>query len=245
MKIDLNADLGEGSPMEQALLPFVTSANIACGAHAGSAEMMLQSVRWAKAAKVRIGAHPGYDDKPHFGRRALNVAPEVLYAQLVFQIGALQAIASSQDEKLWHVKPHGMLYNQAAVDRQLADTIARAVKDSHPQLLLVGLAGSELLKAAEFYGLATRAEVFADRRYQADGQLVSRTQPQALISEVAEAVQQSLTMVTEQRVFTLDGTWYPLVPETICLHGDGEHALEFAQALYRALQQSAIEISAD
>ncbi len=245
MKIDLNADLGEGSPLEQALLPFVTSANIACGFHAGDAATMLQSVRWAKASKVRIGAHPGYDDKAHFGRRALNVDPETLYAQLIYQIGALHAITAAQGERLWHVKPHGMLYNQAAGDRQLADTIARAVQAVDDELILVGLAGSELIKAAEFYQLKTKAEVFADRRYQANGQLVARSHPEALIESIEQAVEQSVIMVTQHYVTTIEGNNVDLVPETICLHGDGAHAVEFAQALHSAFSHSAIQITAD
>ena len=148
MKIDLNADLGEGGDSDRALLQLVSSANIACGFHAGDAQTMLQSVRWAKEFGVAIGAHPSFPDRENFGRTAMQLPPETVYAQMIYQIGALKSLAESEGERMAHVKPHGMLYNQAAVEAPLADAIARAVKAIDADLLLVGLAGSELIRAA-------------------------------------------------------------------------------------------------
>lgn len=245
MKIDLNADLGEGSACERALLVWVTSADIACGFHAGSAEMMLASIRWAKAAGTRIGAHPGYNDPAHFGRRALRVAPAIIFAQVLYQIGALKALVNAEGERLWHVKPHGMLYNQAARDPQLADAIAQAVYAADPQLLLIGLAGSELISAGQRYYLTTRAEVFADRRNHSDGHLVSRSDAAAIITNSDDAITQSLGMVRDKQVQSIEGQWRSIEAGTLCLHGDELQAVEFAQALHQAFSQANIKISAD
>jgi len=231
MKIDLNADLGEGGDSDRALLQLVSSANIACGFHAGDAQTMLQSVRWAKAFGVAIGAHPSFPDRENFGRTAMQLPPETVYAQLIYQIGALKSLAESEGERLAHVKPHGMLYNQAAADATLADAIARAVKAIDADLILVGLAGSESIRAAAHHGLCTREEVFADRGYLSSGALVPRSQPGAMIEEEARAIQQTLTMVKEGRVESISGEWVAVNAQTVCLHGDGAHALLFAQRL--------------
>ncbi|WP_312141562.1 5-oxoprolinase subunit PxpA [Pantoea septica] len=234
MKIDLNADLGEGGDSDRALLQLVSSANIACGFHAGDAQTMLQSVRWAKEFGVAIGAHPSFPDRENFGRTAMQLPPETVYAQMIYQIGALKSLAESEGERMAHVKPHGMLYNQAAVEAPLADAIARAVKAIDADLLLVGLAGSELIRAAARHGLRTREEVFADRGYLSSGALVPRSQPGAMIEEEARAIQQTLTMVKEGRVKSVSGEWVAVNAQTVCLHGDGAHALLFAERL-RAL----------
>ncbi|MGJ0191780.1 5-oxoprolinase subunit PxpA [Pantoea sp. RRHST58] len=231
MKIDLNADLGEGGDSDRALLQLVSSANIACGFHAGDAQTMLQSVRWAKAFGVAIGAHPSFPDRENFGRTAMQLPPETVYAQMIYQIGALKSLAESEGERLAHVKPHGMLYNQAAVDATLADAIARAVKAIDADLILVGLAGSESIRAAARHGLRTREEVFADRGYLSSGALVPRSQPGAMIEEEARAIQQTLTMVKEGRVESVSGEWVAVNAQTVCLHGDGAHALLFAERL--------------
>ncbi|MDT0174591.1 5-oxoprolinase subunit PxpA [Enterobacter sp. BRE11] len=231
MKIDLNADLGEGGDSDCALLQLVSSANIACGFHAGDAQTMLQSVRWAKAFGVAIGAHPSFPDRENFGRTAMQLPPETVYAQMIYQIGALKSLAESEGERLAHVKPHGMLYNQAAVDATLADAIARAVKAIDADLILVGLAGSESIRAAARHGLRTREEVFADRGYLSSGALVPRSQPGAMIEEEARAIQQTLTMVKEGRVESVSGEWVAVNAQTVCLHGDGAHALLFAERL--------------
>jgi len=231
MKIDLNADLGEGGDSDRALLQLVSSANIACGFHAGDAQTMLQSVRWAKEFGVAIGAHPSFPDRENFGRTAMQLPPETVYAQMIYQIGALKSLAESEGERLAHVKPHGMLYNQAAVDATLADAIARAVKAIDADLILVGLAGSESIRAAARHGLRMREEVFADRGYLSSGALVPRSQPGAMIEEEARAIQQTLTMVKEGRVESVSGEWVAVNAQTVCLHGDGEHALLFAERL--------------
>ena len=228
MKIDLNADLGEGCANDAALLQLVSSANIACGFHAGDAQTMLSSVRDALKNGVAVGAHPSFPDRENFGRSAMTLPAQTVYAQTLYQIGALAAITRAEGGVMRHVKPHGMLYNQAAKDPQLADAIAKAVHACDPSLVLVGLAGSELIRAGEHYGLKTRQEVFADRGYQADGSLVPRSQPGALIEDEEQALAQTLEMTAQ----------------TVCIHGDGEHALAFARRLRSAFNACNIEIGA-
>ena len=242
MIVDLNADLGEGCANDEALLQRVSSANIACGFHAGDALTMQQSVRLAMKYGVAIGAHPSFPDRENFGRSAMQLPPDTVYAQVVYQLGALAAITRAEGGKMIHVKPHGMLYNQAATDAVLADAIARAVFDVDPTLRLVGLAGSELIRAGERMGLQTRQEVFADRRYQSNGALVPRSQPDAMIDSDQQALEQTLTMVQQQKVLSLEGVWVPVKADTVCLHGDGEHALTFAMRLREAFDEQGIEI---
>lgn len=245
MKIDLNADLGEGCGSDRELLQLVSSANIACGFHAGDAQTMLQSVRWAREFGVAIGAHPSFPDRGNFGRSAMQLPPETVYAQVLYQIGALKALAESEGASLTHVKPHGMLYNQAARDAQLADAIARAVKAAGGDLLLVGLAGSESVRAAQHYGLRTREEVFADRGYQADGSLVPRGQRGAMIEEEEQAISRTLSMVQHGKAESVTGEWVALRAQTVCLHGDGPHALAFARRLRDAFAAQHILVSSD
>ncbi|WP_038907389.1 5-oxoprolinase subunit PxpA [Dickeya oryzae] len=244
MVIDLNADLGEGGQHDEALLQLVSSANIACGFHAGDASLMRQSVRWAIQYGVAIGAHPSFFDRENFGRTAMNVPPETVYAQVLYQIGALAAIVKAEGARLFHVKPHGMLYNQAARDPVLAEAIARAVAAVDSSLCLVGLAGSELIHAGQRAGLKCRQEVFADRSYQADGSLVPRDQPSAVISSDELALAQTLEMVQRQRVRAQDGTWVSVQAETVCLHGDNAHALVFARRLRESFTQYGIQVTA-
>ncbi|HDR2376909.1 TPA: 5-oxoprolinase subunit PxpA [Enterobacter asburiae] len=245
VKIDLNADLGEGSSADAELMTLVTSVNIACGFHAGDAQTMLGSVRNAIKNGVAIGAHPSFPDRENFGRTAMDLPPETVYAQVLYQIGALEAMVRAQNGLMRHVKPHGMLYNQAAKDADLADAIARAVWDCSPQLILVGLAGSELIRAGQRLGLTTRQEVFADRGYQPDGSLVPRTQAGALISDEGKALAQTLEMVRAGRVTAVDGTPANVQADTVCLHGDGEHALQFARRLRAAFSEEGILVSAE
>ena len=245
VKIDLNADLGEGSRADAELMTLVTSVNIACGFHAGDAQTMLESVRNAIKNGVAIGAHPSFPDRENFGRTAMDLPPETVYAQVLYQIGALEAMVHAQNGVMRHVKPHGMLYNQAAKDADLADTIARAVRDCNPQLILVGLAGSELIRAGERLGLTTRQEVFADRGYQPDGSLVPRSQAGALLTDEAKALAQTLEMVRAGRVIAVDGTPANVQADTVCLHGDGEHALQFARRLRAAFSEEGILVSAE
>ncbi len=244
VKIDLNADLGEGGSADAELMTLVSSVNIACGFHAGDAPTMLTSVRNAVKNGVAIGAHPSFPDRKNFGRTAMDLPPETVYAQVLYQIGALEAIVRAENGVLRHVKPHGMLYNQAAKEPALADAIARAVRDCNPALILVGLAGSELIRAGERLGLTTRQEVFADRGYQPDGSLVPRTRPGALITDEERALAQTLEMVRSGHVTAIDGTSAAVKADTVCLHGDGEHALQFARRLRAAFAEQGICVSA-
>jgi UPF0271 protein len=244
MNIDLNADLGEGCASDAEVLQLVSSANIACGFHAGDAVMMRAAVREAIRNGVAIGAHPSFPDRENFGRTAMTLPPETVYAQTLYQIGALAAIARAEGGALRHVKPHGMLYNQAAKSVELAEAIARAVRDADPQLILVGLAGSELIRAGQRGGLVTREEVFADRGYLPDGSLVPRSQPGALIDNEDQALAQTLEMVLRGRVQSITGEWAPVRAQTVCLHGDGPQALAFARRLRTAFAENHITIGA-
>ena len=244
MMIDLNADVGEGCNSDVELLTLVSSANIACGFHAGDALMMLACVRESLKNGVAVGAHPSFPDRDNFGRTAMQLPPETVYAQTLYQVGALAAIVQAEGGLLRHVKPHGMLYNQAATDSVLADAIARAVLAVNPALILVGLAGSELIRAGERLGLPTRQEVFADRGYLASGQLVPRSQPGALIANEEQALAQTLEMIQRGRVRSIEGQWTLVNAQTVCLHGDGEHALAFARRLRAAFAAQGIIVQA-
>lgn len=244
MMIDLNADVGEGCNSDAELLTLVSSANIACGFHAGDALMMLACVRESIKNGVAVGAHPSFPDRDNFGRTAMQLPPETVYAQTLYQVGALAAIVQAEGGLLRHVKPHGMLYNQAATDSVLADAIARAVLAVNPALILVGLAGSELIRAGERLGLPTRQEVFADRGYQASGQLVPRSQPGALIANEEQALAQTLEMIQRGRVRSIEGQWTSVNAQTVCLHGDGEHALAFARRVRAAFAAQGIIVQA-
>lgn len=242
MHVDLNADLGEGAPDDADLLALVSSANIACGWHAGDARLMQRTVAAALDRGVALGAHPSYPDRENFGRREMQLSPDDVRADLIYQIGALDALVKAQGGRLHHVKPHGALYNQAARDPALADAIATAVLDVDPSLALYGLAGSELPRAAERAGLRAVAEVFADRGYRADGSLVPRSQPGAFVDDVDAAVARTLRMVRDGTVQAVTGETVPLRADTICLHGDGPHALAFARAIHAALTQAGVQL---
>ncbi|MDK3026270.1 5-oxoprolinase subunit PxpA [Cupriavidus taiwanensis] len=244
MQIDLNADLGEGCGNDEALLALISSANIACGWHAGDAATMVQTVQWALARGVAIGAHPSYPDRENFGRTEMQRDPEHVYADVLYQIGALDAIVRAQGGKLHHVKPHGALYNQAVRDPALARAIVRAVRDFDPDLVFFGLAGSQMINIAKEAGLRVKQEVFADRGYNPDGTLVRRGTPGALHEDEEVALNQTLTMVREQRVRAIDGSWVPIQAETVCLHGDGAHALAFARRIRERLGAEGIAIRA-
>lgn len=242
MHVDLNADLGEGAPDDAELLALVSSANIACGWHAGDARLMQRTVAAALARGVAIGAHPSYPDRDNFGRSEMQLSADDVNADLIYQLGALDALVKAQGGRLHHVKPHGALYNQAARDPALADAIAAAVRAVDPGLALYGLAGSELLRAAERAGLRAVAEVFADRGYRADGSLVPRSQPGAFVEDVGQAVARTLRMVREGVVVAVTGETVPLQAQTICLHGDGPHALAFARAIHAALSEARVQL---
>ncbi|EYS86501.1 hypothetical protein CF68_05470 [Cupriavidus sp. SK-4] len=244
MQIDLNADLGEGCDNDEALLALISSANIACGWHAGDAATMVRTVKWALERGVAIGAHPSYPDRENFGRTEMQRDPEHVYADVLYQIGALDAIVRAQGGELHHVKPHGALYNQAVRDPALARAIVRAVRDFDAGLVFFGLAGSQMIDIAKEAGLRVKQEVFADRGYNPDGTLVKRGTPGALHEDEEVALNQTLTMVREKRVRAIDGTWVPIQAETVCLHGDGAHALAFARRIRERLGAEGIAVRA-
>jgi UPF0271 protein len=234
-RIDLNCDLGEGVGSDEQILPLVTSANIACGLHAGGPAVMRRTVDAALKAGVAIGAHPGFDDRANFGRRDMHVTPEEAYDLMLYQIGALAGFVTAVGGRLAHVKPHGALYNMACVNPMLAEGIARAVRAFDVRLILFGLPKSELVKAGEKVGIPTAAEAFADRTYRRDGTLTPRSEPNALIDDMDAAATQAVRIVTEGKVRATDGTDITLRADTICLHGDGSHARELAREIRRRL----------
>jgi len=244
MQIDLNADLGEGCDNDEMLLTLVSSANIACGWHAGDANTMRRSVRWAIQNDVAIGAHPSFPDRENFGRSAMQLPPEEIISAMLYQLGALDAIVRAEGGRMVHVKPHGALYNQAAKDVLLAQAICSAVHTFNPQLALFGLAGSELINAARQTGLTAIEEVFADRAYNADGSLVRRTLPGAMIEDEAQAIAQTMSLVKDKQVTALDGSIVKVNAQTVCLHGDGAHALAFARQIRARLSSERIAVHA-
>ena len=247
--VDLNCDMGESfgawtSGADAEVLAHVTSANIACGFHAGDPATMRRTVNLALERGVAIGAHPALPDLAGFGRRMMEITPQEAYDMVVYQVGALAAFAAARGARLAHVKPHGALYNMAATQPLLADAIARAVHDVDRGLMLFGLAGSALVAAARAAGITPIEEVFADRRYTADGTLLSRKQPGAVIDDPAVAVQQAVRMVREGRVTAIDGREVVVHAGTICIHGDTRGAAEHARALRGALTDAGIEVVA-
>lgn len=244
MQIDLNADLGEGAGSDEALLGLVSSANIACGWHAGDAKTMRQCVRWAIAHGVAIGAHPSFPDRENFGRSTMHLPPDEIVANVLYQVGALAAIAKAEGGQLSHVKAHGQLYNQAVKEPELADALCEAVRRFDPSLRFFGLAGSGMIDAARRAGLTPVEEVFADRGYMPDGSLVPRSKPGALIEDEEQSLAQTLSLVRDRKVKAIDGSIVPVNAQTVCLHGDGAHALAFARRIRERLQQEGIAVRA-
>ncbi len=243
MRIDLNADLGEGGLQDEAILDSVSSINVACAWHAGSADEMLSLVRAARRRDIAIGAHPSFPDRANFGRQEMNLPLSSVRAGLLYQIGALDGIVRAEGGELTHVKAHGALYNQAARDPALARCIAQAIRDFNPQLKVMGLAGSLLIDAVRAQGLTALEEGFADRGYSAGGNLVQRGTPGALIEDQGAMLAQVLSMLRSGTVMAQDGTVCRLHVDTICLHGDTPHALEFARAIRARLQLEGIEVA--
>lgn len=243
MNIDLNADVGEGCASDGELLTLVSSANIACGFHAGDAQTMLTCVREALKTAWRSARIPAFRIGIILGGRRWFAAGNGIRPDAVPNRRA-GAIVQAQGGVMRHVKPHGMLYNQAAKDPHLAQAIAKAVHDYDPSLILVGLAGSELIRAGERHRLVTRQEVFADRGYQADGSLVPRMQPGALIHDEEQALAQTLDMVQAGRVKSVTGVWTTVTAQTVCIHGDGEYALAFARRLRAAFNARNVHVIA-
>ena len=247
MRIDLNCDMGESFGAyrlgnDLAIMRYVSSANIACGFHAGDAHVMRATVAAAAANNVAIGAHPSLPDLQGFGRRAMAISANEVYDIVLYQIGALAAFAGAQGASLRHVKAHGALYNMAAKDSALAQAIGQATFDFDRNLVLYGLAGSELIRAAQKIGLPCANEVFADRTYQDDGSLTPRSQPNAIIDDIGVAVAQVLQMVRQGTVRSVSGNIVTVQADTLCIHGDQANALVFAQRIRTELQQANVEV---
>lgn len=246
-RVDLNSDLGESFGLytignDGDVLKYVTSANVACGFHAGDPVVMKKTVAMAAEKGVAVGAHPGFPDLVGFGRRKMAVTPDEAYAMVVYQVGALQAFTKAAGVLLQHVKPHGALYNTAAKDKDLSAAIAQAVYDVDPKLVLYGLAGSYLISEGERLGLATASEVFADRTYQPDGTLTPRSQADAMVTDERLAISRVLRMIKEGVVTAQNGEDIPVKADTICIHGDGAKALAFANNIRTALQQQGVDV---
>jgi len=240
--MDLNADLGEGMD-DGAILPFLTSANVACGMHAGGPLTMDATVAQALSCGVRVGAHPSWPDRERFGRTEQQLPSEEVRALLLYQIGALDAFVRARGGKLTHVKAHGALYNQAAKDPALARTLAETVRAYRADLILVGLAGSIQLQAAREARLRAVGEAFADRRYLPDGSLMPRSQDGAVLHEVAEVTEQALRIATEGTVIAAGGSRVRVSAETICLHGDTPSAVRLARAVREALESAGVAVA--
>ncbi len=230
--MDINCDLAEGMSDDALIMPFITSANIACGFHAGGSDMMKRTVDLCVQYKVKIGAHPSFLDKENFGRTEMQVSDLVLMDWITTQIFSLQKICTDAGTTLHHVKPHGALYNMSARDARLAQLIAKTIKKIDSRLILFGLSGSVSITEAKKIGLQTANEVFADRTYQNDGTLTPRSQKNASIEDVGEAVKQLLEIIRDKKVTTVSGAKIPMSAETICIHGDGKHALVFAKKIW-------------
>lgn len=249
MRVDLNADVGESFGaytigQDPVLLPHITSANVACGFHAGDPGVMRATVALAKAQNVAVGAHPGFPDLVGFGRRELQATPREVEDLVVYQVGALAAIAAAQGVRLQHVKPHGALFNMAVKDASLADAIARATAAVDSRLILFGLPGSELVAAGTRAGLRTASEAFADRAYEPDGTLVSRRKAGSVIHQPDVVVERVVGMARTGTVTAVDGTIISLQIDTICVHGDTRGAADLAARIREALTAAGIEVKA-
>jgi len=246
-KVDLNSDLGEsfGSydlKIDKHIIPLITSANIACGFHASDPMVMMKSVALAQKVGTDIGAHPGFPDLVGFGRRNMVVSFAEAKADVLYQIGALSAFCQAGGIRLQHVKPHGGLYNMSAKDYQLALAICEAVKEFDKDLILLGLSGSEHIKAAKDCGLKVAHEVFADRGYEEDGSLVARSKEGAFIHDETEAVVRVIRMVKEGKVTAVTGKDIDIQADSICVHGDGEKALLFVSRIRTALEAEGVKV---
>jgi len=249
LRVDLNCDMGESFGAyrigaDDEVLPFVTSANVACGFHGGDPAAMRRTIANAKTHGVAVGAHPGFLDLAGFGRRNIDVTPEETYDLVVYQVGALMGFARAAGITLQHVKAHGALYNMAVGREDLAAAIARAVRDVDSGLAMFGLPDSHLVTAADAVGLRAVNEAFADRNYMPDGSLVSRRRPDAHVTDVAEAARRAIRMVREGRVRAVGGSDIPIKADTICIHGDGPHAVEFAKQLRAEFEAAGVEVRA-
>ena len=246
--IDINADIAEGAGTtrlagDSAILDLVSSANIACGFHAGDATSMRETVRAARARGVAIGAHPSYPDLTGFGRRELGLDPKEIRRHIASQVRALKDFCAQEGARLTHVKPHGALYNRAARDAPTARAVIDGMRDVDDDLILLGLAGSEMQHAAASTGLPFASEAFADRAYDDDSRLVPREQPGAVIESVSDAVTRAIRLVTEKTVTTIDGKEIPIAADSLCVHGDNPRALDILRALRQGLEAAGVRIA--
>ena len=249
MRIDLNSDVGESfgpwrMGQDRAVIPAITSANVACGFHAGDPGVMRETVALARAAGVAVGAHPGFPDLAGFGRRDMHCSPQEVEDMVVYQVAALAGVAARQGVRLQHVKAHGALYNMACRDRALADAVANATRSIDAGLILLGLPGSELLRAGREAGLRVAAEAFADRAYEPDGALVSRAKAGSVIHDETVVVRRALRMARERTVTAVDGSEVALELDTLCLHGDTPGAAGLAAAIRQALDREGVRVAA-
>lgn len=247
MRADLNSDIGESFGrytlgMDERIIPLVSSVNAACGFHAADPCVMEETVERAVTAGAAVGAHPGFPDLMGFGRRNMQLSPTEARAYVLYQLGALDAFLRARGQRMQHVKPHGALYNMAAKDPVLARAICEAVLAFDRELIVLALSGGALYRTAKELGLRTASEVFADRAYEADGTLVARSRPGAMITDEALAIDRVVRMVTEQRVTAIDGQDIPIRADSICVHGDGEKALLFVEKIRAALERSGVKI---
>lgn len=247
-RVDLNSDLGESFGAyrigcDGEVLAQVTSANVACGWHAGDPMVLNRTLALARERGVAVGAHPGYPDLMGFGRREMKLSPEEAYAYVLYQLGAFAAFAKRHGLPVQHLKAHGAMYNTAGKDMTLALAICRAVKDFDPEIILLGLSGSKLIEAAREMGLRAASEIFADRAYEEDGSLVNRQKPGAMIEDEEEAIARVIRMVKEGKVTSITGRDIPVEADSVCVHGDGPRALQFTSRIRERLQQEGIELA--
>lgn len=248
MKIDINCDMGESYGIytmgnDEAIFPYISSANVACGFHAGDPLTMLKTVRLAKKYNVSIGAHPSLPDRVGFGRREMKIGADQLYADLIYQISALKGIAESEGVTLQHVKPHGALYNMAIVDQEVAEAIVAAVYVIDPKLILFTLPHGALLRSAQKRGIRVAREFFIDRTYLDDGKLTPRSHSNAMVKNPAIAAERVLKMITEKKVESLNGQQLTIDAETLCIHGDEPMAVAFAKEVHELLIRQGVNIS--
>ena len=245
--IDMNCDLAESYGvyrigMDEEILPYITSANLACGFHASDPVVMSKSVEACKRNSVAVGAHPGFPDLQGFGRRNMIIPPKEVKAMVMYQIGALDAFCRANGITMQHVKPHGALYNMAGKDYKLARAVCEAIADVNPRLILMAQAGSQMQKAAEEMHLKMAREIFADRAYEEDGSLVARNKPGAMITDENEAIERVITMVRQGKVAAITGKEIPIQADSVCVHGDGEKALLFVKKLREAFLTEGIQV---
>jgi len=244
LSIDINCDLGEGMPNDASIMPFISSANIACGFHAGDETTIRNTIRLAVKNHLAVGAHPGFADKENFGRVEILLPTHEYYALVMEQLVLFKEIAEQEGVAVHHVKPHGALYNLAVKNEMVATEIAKAVHDFDPSLIYYALSNSAMLRIAEHMGLKTASEVFADRTYQDDGTLTPRTQRNAMLTDSEMAAKQVLMMAKDKKVTTLNGKSFPVKADTICIHGDLPQAYSFAKAICKSLKENKIDVKA-